>query len=152
MNGYEFSTRMDTGHAHTTLLAEPLGRRIAFAKRVANLCFNIIFHRRCFISNNIVTTSPLCASVQFLNLVFIFQQSMKEKNFCRLRVRVAQRTRRRISSAPRTDEGFINRVTDKRVGRWDFRSFGSLSQPTAEIFFRFVLIFLPLKCSRHTRQ
>lgn len=98
--------------------------------------------------------TSLFASARFLKFSFHSPHDFqtKEKNFCQLRVRVAQYTRRRISSAPRTDEGFINRVTDKRVGRWDFRSFGSLSQPTAEIFFRFVLIFLPLKCSRHTRQ
>lgn len=43
----------------------------------------------------------------------------------------------------RTGEGFINRVIDKRVGRWDFRSFGSLSR-TSRGSTRFLVYFSTL--------
>lgn len=47
MNGYEFSTRMDaTGHAHTTLHAEPFDRRVAFANTHCDKKYFVIFHYR----------------------------------------------------------------------------------------------------------
>lgn len=61
--------------------------------------------------------------VIFLNILFYFVSfffSEHIRNF---------KTKHRIScmsSALWTGEGFINRVIDNRVGRWDFRSFGSL--------------------------
>jgi len=72
---------------------------------------------------------------------FVFHTTKQKKNSVDYAY-VLHNARRHISSASRTDEGFINRVTDNRVGRWDFRSFGSLSQPSAEILFRFF-------CSSH---